>query len=259
LKLLEPKAGSKVVAALALRLESFTRLSSDDRAAVERLSRVSRIIPARRDLIREGENPKYVHLMIDGWACRYKTLPDGRRQVVAFALPGDFCDLNVYVLKAMDHSVGAVTRLSVADIAREEMDELTSSRPRVAQAIWWESLVNNAIQREWTLNLGQRTAYERIGHLLAEIYLRLRTIGMTQGNCCDFPLTQIDLADAAGLTSVHVNRMLQELRRDGLISLERKRLRIADIRKLMEVSLFNPNYLHLEHEGRELDARLEPA
>ena len=162
-----------MVPALALRLEAFTRLSQDDRVALAKLSKVSRTVAPRRDLIREGERPQYVHLMVDGWACRYKTLPDGRRQVVAFFVPGDFCDLNVYVLKEMDHSIGAITRLSVADISRDDMDNLTSNYPRITQALWWESLVQHAIQREWTINLGQRTAYECIAHLFVELFLRL--------------------------------------------------------------------------------------
>jgi CRP-like cAMP-binding protein len=240
--------------ALALRLEAFARLSQDDRAELTKLSKVSRVIPARRDLIREGEHPRSVHLMVDGWACRYKTLPDGRRQVVAFFVPGDFCDLNVYVLKEMDHSIAAITRLSVADISRDDMDALTAERPRIAQALWWDSLVTAAIQREWTLNVGQRTAYERIAHLLVEMFLRLRTVKLTHGDSCDFPITQTDIADATGLTAVHVNRTLQELRRDGLIMLERRRLRIPDLQRLKEAAMFNTNYLHLDHEGRHLDA-----
>ena len=243
-----------MVTALAIRLEAFTRLSQDDKAAITRMSKISRVIAARRDLIREGERPKYVHLMVEGWACRYKALPDGRRQIVSFFVPGDFCVLNVHVLKEMDHSIGAITRLSVADISREDMDGLTSQFPRVTQALWWESLVNAAIQREWTLNIGQRTAYERIGHLLVELFLRLRCVGLTNGISCDFPLTQTDIADATGLTPVHVNRTLQELRRDGLIILERKRLTIPDLQKLKDAAMFNANYLHLDHEGRHLDA-----
>jgi CRP-like cAMP-binding protein len=245
--------------ALSLRLEAFTRLSPEDRAVIATISQVSRIIPPRHDLIREGENPRFVHLMVDGWACRYKALPDGRRQIVAFFVPGDFCDLNVYVLKEMDHGIGAITRLSVADISREEMDSVTAAHPRITQALWWESLVQVAIQREWTLNVGQRSAYERIAHLLVELYLRLKAVGLARDGSCDFPLTQNDLADATGLTPVHVNRTLQDLRRDDLILLEHKRLTIPDVRRLMQVATFNPNYLHLGHEGRALDARLEPA
>ena len=180
--------------------------------------------------------------------------PDGRRQIVAFFVPGDFCDLNVYILKEMDHSIGAITRLSVADISREDMDALTAKHPRITQGLWWEALVNAAIQREWTLNIGQRTAYERIAHLLVELYLRLKTVGLTQNGSCDFPLTQTDIADATGLTPVHVNRTLQELRRDDLIELERRRLTIPNLQQLMDAAMFNPNYLHLGHEGQHLDA-----
>jgi CRP-like cAMP-binding protein len=243
-----------VVPALTLRLEAFTRLSPDDRAAIGRISKVARVVPPRRDLIREGEKPQFVHLMVDGWACRYKTLPDGRRQVLAFFVPGDFCDLNVHILKQMDHSLGAITRLSVADVSRDDMDSLTANHPRVAQALWWQSLVQAAIQREWTFSIGQLTAYERIAHLIVELFLRLRSVGMTQATSCDFPLTQTDLAEATGLTSVHVNRTLQELRRDGLIVLERKRLTMPDLQKLKDAAMFNQNYLHLDHEGKHLDS-----
>jgi CRP-like cAMP-binding protein len=248
------RKSARVVTALTLRLESFTRLSPEDKAAVANLTKVTRVVPARRDLIREGDRPEFLYLMIDGWACRYKTLPDDRRQIVAFFMPGDFCDLNVYVLKAMDHSIGAITRLAVADISRSEMDNLTENYPRVTQALWWEALVNIAIQREWTVNVGQRTAYERIAHLLVELFLRLKSVKLTQGDSCDFPLTQNDLADAAGLTAVHVNRTLQELRRDGLIVLEHKRLTIPNIQRLADAGVFDPNYLHLNHDGRDLDA-----
>jgi CRP-like cAMP-binding protein len=192
--------------------------------------------------------------MLDGWACRYKTLPDGKRQIVSLFIPGDFCDLNVYILKQMDHSIGAITRIKVAMISPEDMDALTAGRPRITQALWWHELVSQAVQREWTLNVGQRTAYERIGHLLLELYLRLKTVGLTRNGTCDFPLTQVDIADATGLTPVHVNRTLQDLRRDELIVLERKQLEIPNLKRLMDAAMFNPNYLHLDHEGRHLDA-----
>jgi len=192
---------------------------------------------------------------MDGWGARYKSLPDGKRQIVSIFLPGDFCDVNVYILRHMDHSICAITRMKVAMITPEEMNALTTERPRLTQALWWHELVNAAVQREWTLNLGQRTAYERLGHLLVELYVRLRAIGRANHNRCDFPLTQNDLADATGLTAVHVNRTLQELRGDGLIELERRQLHILDLERLMGASMFNPNYLHLDHEeqafGRE--------
>jgi CRP-like cAMP-binding protein len=239
---------------VALKLEAFARLSPDDKAALAQVSRNVRFVDPRRDLICEGERPRFVHLMLDGWACRYKTLPDGKRQIVSIFVPGDFCDLNVYILKQMDHSIGAITRLKVAMIPPDEMTELTAGRPRLTQALWWHELVTAAIQREWTLNVGQRSAYERLAHVLIELYIRLSIVGRAQHGRCDFPLTQNDLADATGLTSVHVNRTLQELRRDKLIELDRKQLQILDLQRMIDAAMFNPNYLHMDHEGRHLDA-----
>lgn len=245
---------SRSDSSVASRLEAFTKLSADDKAALSQVSSNIRFVEPRRDLISEGDTPRFVHLVLDGWACRYKQLPDGKRQIVSLFVPGDFCDVNVYILKYMDHSIGAITRLKVAMITAEEMNALTEQRPRMLQAMWWHELVTTAIQREWTLNIGQRSAYERLAHLLTELYIRLNTVGRAKGGRCDFPLTQNDLADATGLTAVHVNRTLQELRRDKLIELDRRQLQILDLERMMDAAMFNPNYLHLDHEGRHLDA-----
>lgn len=239
---------------MASKLEAFTTLSADDRAALAQLSQNIRFVDARSDLATESDRRLHIHLILDGWACRYKALPDGSRQIVSFLIPGDFCDINAHILKQMDHNIGAITRLKVAVITPEAMSKLTSANPRMTEALWWNELVELAVQREWTLNVGQRTAYARLAHILVELYLRLRAVGRTLDGRCDFPATQSDLADATGLTAVHVNRTLQELRRDGLIKLERKQLHILDLDGLIDVSMFNPNYLHLEHEGRHFDA-----
>jgi CRP-like cAMP-binding protein len=240
---------------LTLRLQAYTRLSQDDLAAIDRISqRAIREIGARRDLIREGEPPRAVNLILDGWACRYKTLPDGRRQIVGLFIPGDLCDMNIFILKEMDHNIGTITSLKVAEIGRDDFERLMIEHPRITQALFWNELVTVAIQREWTLNVGQRTAYERIAHLLCEMFLRLRAVGLADGNQCHFPLTQVDLADTTGLTAVHVNRTLQELRRDGLIELHSRTLTIPDLQRLKNAALFNDNYLHLNKEGAHLDA-----
>jgi CRP-like cAMP-binding protein len=237
-----------------IKLQAYTRLSEVDRDALGELAADKHSSQPRRDLVREGEKPEHVRLIISGWACSYKDLPDGRRQIVGFFLPGDFCDLNVYILKQMDHSIGAITRVTYALIGPEAIERLTDERPRIARALWWHELVAASIQREWMLNVGQRSAYERLAHLLCELFVRLRSVGLTNGDTCDFPITQTDIADATGLTSVHVNRTLQELRRDGLIELANRQLTIPDLRKLMEAGMFNPNYLHLDGDGRHLDA-----
>jgi len=239
---------------LVRKLERFAKLSADDRAALDELVRQNvRRLRAREDIIREGERPTHISLILQGWACRYKVLEDGRRQIISFFLPGDLCDLNVFVLRQMDHSIGAITPLAYAEVRREAFDSV-AERPRVIQAMWWDSLVMAAVQREWTVNLGQRTAFERVAHLLCELFIRLRAVGLTHGSRCELPVTQAELADAIGLTPVHVNRTLQELRAQGLIVLQGKELTIPDLERLKDASLFNDTYLHLDNEGAHLDA-----
>lgn len=247
--------GSSGADHLIRKLEGYTRLGREDRESLSAVAR-SPIVeaPPRRDLIREGDPPRAVRLILEGWACRYKSLPDGRRQIVGFFIPGDFCDLNVFILKEMDHSIGAITRVSYALIPPEEIERITRERPRIAQALLWHELVNASVQREWLLNVGQRSAYERIAHLLVELFIRLREVGLADGKGCEFPVTQADIADATGLTAVHVNRTLQDLRRDGLIELSQRRLTIPDLDRLESAALFNSNYLHLGRDGRHLDA-----
>lgn len=242
-------------APLLFNLERFVRLSEDDKSAIAGLRRAPLVeVRARGDLVREGQNPSVVRLMVSGWASRYKDLPDGRRQVVGFFIPGDFCDLNVFILQAMDHSIGALTAVEYLAVPPELLDRITSDRPRVAQALLWQELVVTATSREWLLNIGQRNALERLAHLFVEIFMRMRAIDQTHDHSCDFPLTQNDLAEALGLTPVHINRTIQEMRREGLIELAQKRLTIFDYDRLKRIAMFNANYLHLEHEGHYLDA-----
>ncbi|MFC0408824.1 Crp/Fnr family transcriptional regulator [Roseomonas elaeocarpi] len=230
-------------------------MSAEDRLALDQLTTLRlRRCGAREDVISEGEVPRDVNLILSGWACRYKQLEDGRRQILAFFLPGDICDLNVYILREMDHSVAALTPLVVGELPRDALEEVMQRHPRIAKALWWETLVNAATQREWTVSLGKRSAFERMSHLFCELFFRLRAIGFTSESQCELPLTQAELADATGLSAVHVNRTLQELRGAGLIQLKDRVLRIPDLRALKEAALFNPNYLHLDHEGRGLDA-----
>lgn len=241
---------------LSLRLSAFARLSQDDRDILSNvLQKRVRVLPARHDIIREGEKPRFVNVILEGWAQRYKQLPDGRRQILSFFVGGDLCDTNVFILKAMDHSISTVTRARIAEIAQPEFEALMERSPRITRALWWHELVTVAIQREWTTNIGQRTAYERIAHLLCELFVRLRAVGLVEGDECDFPLTQSEVAEASGLTQVHVNRTIQEMRREGLIELRNKRLTVPDLDRLMAVATFNPNYLHLDHEGARYDAR----
>jgi CRP-like cAMP-binding protein len=240
---------------LIRKLEQFTHLSADDRAVLDRAAATQlRKLAPGEDIIAEGEEPREVHLVLSGWGCRYKQLEDGRRQIIGFFLPGDLCDLNIFILRSMDHSIGALTGMTIAQLSRDGFEDMTIGHPRITQALWWETLVNVAIQREWTVNIGQRNALERVGHLLCELFVRLQSTGLADTDSCEFPITQADLAAATGLSVVHVNRTLQELRHAGFIVLRGKHLTIPDLPGLMRVSLFNPNYLHLDRVGRHLDA-----
>lgn len=241
-------------APLALRLSAYAKLSQDECAALAKVSRAKVTVDARRDIVHEGDRPSVVRLVLSGWACRYKTTADGNRQIVGLFIPGDFCDLNIYILRHMDHSIGALTSVRIAEISPDQIEKLMDDHPRVTRALWWHDLVTASIQREWLLNIGARGAFERLAHLFAEMFFRMRAVGLVEGDSCEFPLTQNDLGDAMGLTPVHVNRMLQELRQKGLVEVERKRLRIPDLDALMQAGQFNPNYLHLDREGRHLDA-----
>jgi CRP-like cAMP-binding protein len=241
--------------ALIAKLERFTKLSSQDKAVLRRLGseRVRQIGP-HQDIISEGERPIDVTVVLSGWAYRHKHLEDGRRQVIAFFLPGDVCDHNVFILREMDHTISTITPVSLAAVSREALEGVTANHPRIAQGLQWDSLVAAATQREWIVSIGQRSAMERVAHLLCELFVRLKSVDLVHGNSCDFPITQADLADATGLSNVHVNRTLQDLRSAGVIELKARTLTVPDLDALMRVSLFNPNYLHLGHEGRHLDA-----
>lgn len=240
---------------LIRKLEHFVRLSQHDKevligAAAERV----RKLRSRGHVVSEGDKPKVIYLVLEGWAYRYKHLEDGRRQIVGFFLPGDLCDLNVFILREMDHSIASITPLTIAEISRSNFERVIERHPRITQALWWDALVNMAIQREWTVNLGQRVALERVAHLLCELFFRLRSAGLTDGESCGFPLTQGELADATGMSTVHINRTLQELRALKLITLSNRVLSIHDLDRLMHVGMFNANYLHLDREGSHLDA-----
>ena len=233
--------------ALIRKLESFEELTEADREALSALTLRIRKVPARTDLISEGDPPNSVHLILDGYACRYKVLPDGQRQIMAYLVPGDFCDLNVFILDQMDHNIGTISACQVVDIPRQAIVEITDDHPRVTQALMWCALVDEAVLREWLVNVGGRPANLRIAHLICELLLRLEAVGRVTGNSFSFPFTQIDIADTMGLSNVHVHRTLRDLRLLGLIALKRRTLTILDVPRLKALCGYNPNYLHLKN------------
>lgn len=237
---------------LVRKLSSFADLSADDQVHLDRLSGHSSELKAGRTLIKQGERPEAVFLLLKGWAYRYKLLPDGGRQIMAFLLPGDLCDIHVFILKAMDHSIGLLSDATVAKIPKAAMLSTIKERPEIGQALFWSTLVDEATLREWLVNMGQRDAYERMAHLFCELWERLRQVGLTSDGEFSLPLTQEQLGDTVGLTPVHVNRVLQRMRADGLISLSAKHLTIHDLDRLRAIAGFSPNYLHLTRRAPEM-------
>jgi CRP-like cAMP-binding protein len=236
---------------LLRKLSNFTKLSDEECAAVIECTRDIHEFGAREDVISQGDRTRGVKLLVEGFACRYKVLEDGRRQIVAYFVPGDLCDLRVFILKRMDHSIGAIVASKVAEISRDDVLKLTHNYPSLTRALWWSTLVEEAIAREWIVNVGQRSALERVAHLFCELLYRFRAVGLNEGNSCTLPLTQVELAETLGLSSVHVNRTLQELRRQKLITLENSTLTIQNLDALKELSFFNPDYLHLDYSNEK--------
>ena len=228
------------------KLSKGAELSGRDLRTLEHLLSDVRSLAAGRDVIQEGDKPDNVHVVLDGFACRYKILPDGGRQIMAWLVPGDFCDLHIAILGEMDHNIGALSDCRIAFLPRGEIERITQDGGgHLNRALWWATLVDEGVLREWMVGMGRRAADKQIGHLFCELLFRLRLVAKAEGACYLFPVTQEQLADTVGLSAVHVNRVLQQLRTDGLISLERGMLTVLDEARLIAFSDFDPNYLHL--------------
>ena len=234
-------------APLLKKLEWFTDFEDADAKLLEQLCRNVRSFGAGEDLIGEGDDPGKLFVLLDGWAYRYKLLPDGGRQIMAYLLPGDLCDVYAFILKQTDHSVGILSDAKVAIFDKDQLLGVMWESHRISAALWWSTLVDEAVLRQWIVNVGQRQAYERVAHLFCELWLRLKMIGRTNGNEFYLPVTQAQLGDTIGLTPVHVNRTLQRMRTEKLIELESRRLKICDVEQLQEIASFDPKYLHLDH------------
>jgi CRP-like cAMP-binding protein len=226
------------------KLSGFAKLPAGDVAALQALTGKARRVAGKVDLIREGDEPGPVFVILDGWACRYKILPKGTRQITAFMLPGDCCDLHIAMLKQMDHGIQTVTACSVATISRSEMTALLDERPNIARALYIAQLIDESTLRSWIVSMGRRSSVERLAHLMCELYLRASAVEGVGGATIDLPLSQVQLADAMGMTPVHINRVLKELREAGAMEIRRGHLSITDPVKLVHIAGFDENYLH---------------
>lgn len=226
------------------KLKSYGVLDEADAAALAVATSDARPVSAKVDLIREGDRPGPVFVMLEGWSFRYKILPNGARQITAFLMPGDCCDLHVGLLAEMDHSIRTITQAQVATIEREQMDALMDAHPQIARAMYISQLVDDGTMRAWITSMGRRSSIERVAHLICELYVRARNIGLTSGPELALPLSQLLLADTLGMTPVHLNRVLRELKLQGAMTLQRGMLVVADPQKLISIAGFDENYLH---------------
>ncbi len=235
---------------LVLRLRQCAVLSDEDERCLQEMTRDVRSVPADVDLKSHGEKPGTVHIMMEGLACRYKVLPDGRRQIMAFMVPGDPCDLKVALLKQMDHGICTLAPSFVAHVPHATIEQIAERRPSIARAFWCSTLLDGAILREWLVNIGRRDAFERVAHLLWELFLRHAIVGRVEGTTFALPLTQSELADALGLSNVHINRTMQRLRAEELIESDGHRIVILQPTRLRQVCGFECDYLHLDENDR---------
>ena len=227
------------------KLDSIHLLDADDRQAVNRLPLQVGALKADQDIVREGDRPTRSCFLLSGMACWHKVTGEGKRQILSFQIPGDLPDMQSIHLSTLDSTLTTVSPTRVAFVQHEPLRDICARRPNVASAFWRMTLIDAAIFREWVANLGGRQAYGRVSHLLCEMIVRLDAVGLADDRSCDLPITQTELANATGLSTVHVNRTLQALRRKKLIRWKDSRLEVLDWPGLREAGDFDATYLHL--------------
>jgi CRP-like cAMP-binding protein len=230
---------------LIRKLARFAPLTWDEINGLRSLPVMPREYPRGEVIVPQGSIQSESAVVISGITCRAKHLSDGTRQIVSLQVPGDFVDLHSFVLKPMDHAVEAASKVLIGRITHTAIEAMLEHYPRLCGSLMWDMAVDAAMSREWLAITGRRSAYQRLAHLFCELYFRLEWVGRVQDQGYEFALTQEMLADASGLTPVHVNRSLQSLRADGLIVMEKQRLTIPDIGALVAAADFDAAYLHL--------------
>ena len=237
---------------LVAKLSQFAQLSDQDVRLLETLCLHKERLRGGANIVVEGETPRSAFVLTRGMACRFRLMPDGRRQILTILIPGDFCDLHGFLLKATDHSITAIGPTRLAAIGREAVIDMIANHPRIGAALWWSALQEEAMLRERIVALGRRSARGRVAYILCELVWRQRAVGMAEDHAIRLPFTQTDLADMLGLTSVHTNRVLQGFRRDELITLEHRRLTLHDLERLRAISGLSKDYLQLNSTPPEV-------
>ncbi len=231
--------------ALIRKLESIAPLAPEERAALLRLPLRLKAMPAHQDIVREGDTPTESCLIVAGFAYRYNLTDEGKRQILSFHISGDIPDLQSLHLEVMDHSLATLGPCRLAFIQHADLLSLMHSHPRLGHLLWRDTLIDAAVFRQWMVGLGRRDAHSRIAHLLCELLVRLRAVELVEDHAFELPVTQAELSDALGITTVHVNRVLQDLRGENLITLRGGSLKVLDWEGLQRAGEFDPTYLHL--------------
>lgn len=240
-----PAAGDAVEALFVRKLARLAPLSAADRTALEQACTRPRRYGPHTELLQQGEVPDSAIVVLQGFAGRYRHRPSGACQILAHIVPGDLCDPGLAYPRAMDHMIGTLSSCTVARIPRESYLALVEHHPAVARALALARQVDDAVAREWLVSIGRRSARERLAHLFCELHARLSAVGLTNGHAFDLHLTQVGLSDTTALTSVHVNRILRDMRSEDLIELKGRRFVIRDPERLRAVAEFDGAYLRV--------------
>ncbi|RYD89702.1 MAG: Crp/Fnr family transcriptional regulator [Sphingomonadales bacterium] len=237
--------GSRVIEKYLMKLRARDPVSAIEEAAIRESIADVVHYPADHTFIRAGQKLTYSTLLVEGLMCRYKDLSDGQRQITEIHVPGDFADLHSFTLKHLDHNVMTLTPCTIARSPHDRIQKLCEEFPRLARIFWFSTNLDACIHREWEVSLGRRNALERTAHLLCELHVRLGLVGLADDTGYALPLTQAELAECLGLTSVHVNRVLRELREAGLVEFRGGRVVLGNIAGLRRVAEFDPAFLYL--------------
>jgi CRP-like cAMP-binding protein len=240
---------------LIRKLETASKLTGEEKAAICQLPLKSRTFEKGGDIVRQGDSPQHACLIVEGVVCRYRIISRGRRQILSVHMPGDLPDLQSLFLDVMDHGLAPVTPGRAVFIPHGPLRELIRAWPNVAAALWRDTLVDASIFRDAIAGLGRRSARERVAHLICELAVRLDALDLIAGTRFPLPLTQAELADALGITTIHVNRVLQGLRAEGLIRKQGRQVQIEDWAALCAAGDFDLEYLHLRPEAVPEDLR----
>jgi CRP-like cAMP-binding protein len=232
------------------KVRARDEISQEEEEAIRGAISEYRDYPADQTFIRAGEELTHSTLLLDGLICRYKDLSEGQRQITELHVPGDFADLHSFTLKHLDHNLMTLTPCRVAFVPHKNLKAITENFPHLTRVYWFGTNVDAAIHREWVLSLGRRTAIARMAHLFCELQARLALVGLSDGSSYALSLTQEELAECLGITPVHANRILQELRGEGLLEFRAGRVTLHDMERLKTVAEFDPSYLYLERRPR---------